>query len=411
MSQDINQFLVHESGRLTYDIYERTQYTSPWTALPEKAAWPQGMGETITNTMWERSYVQDEQDWAPLGLNDGTGNSCIPPIDLVEFFTINRTTSLYQKAIESIRFCVTDLLFVGKAEKQMEMVQRGIAEQARITWIKWNRDAFTKLANKYVVNASLPHTDESNGLTFPPDPATSRLTNGVLDYFHNLLTIEQGAEHALAMSNGKPVYGLITDSFTSRFLIRGDDAIREDFRFADPDKLLGPLGVSHTYNGFIHMIDEAPDRYNFDAGLDGDSTGAGEDTLGDPDYTDPWVKVEHYILTSMGSGRYRKDVNPAWLTAGYQDSFIYVKKAYLLRVPGSISGVAAAQFDAQKYMGDYQWQNVKNVDRNSDYYNPDGKMGNFRGVLASGVDAINPHVMFVLRHKVCGTDLGLIGCP
>ncbi len=170
------------------------------------------------------------------------------------------------------------------------------------------------------------------------------------------------------------------------------------------------MGVSHTYNGYIHMIDEAPDRYNFDAELDGDATGAGEDTIGDADYTDPWVPVPHYTLENNGS-RKRKIVNPAWLTAGFQDSFIYVKGAYLLRVPGSITGVASATFETQKYMGDYQWQNVKNLDRNSDAYNPDGKMGNFRGVLASGVEAINPHVMFVLRHKVCGTDLGSVGCP
>lgn len=402
MSQDINQFLVTESGRLTYDIYERTQYSSPWIALPEKAAWPQGMGETITNTMWERPYVEDEQDWAPMGLNDGSGNSCIPPIDLVQFSHTPRSYSLYQKAVESDRFCVTDLLFTGKAEKQMDLVQKGIASQVRQIWIKWNREAFTKLANKYVCSPSLDHTDEGDGLLFPPVEATSRLTNGYLDYFHNLLTVEQGMEHALSMSNGKPVYGLITDSFTSRFLIRGDDAIREDFRFADPDKLLGPLGVTHTYNGFIHMIDEAPDRYNFDSDLVESPT--------DDDDTDPWVAVPHYTLENNGS-RKRKIVNPAWLTAGFQDSFIYVKGAYLLRVPGSITGVASASFDAQKYMGDYQWQNIKSLDRNSDYYNPDGKMGNFRGVLASGVEAINPHVMFVLRHKVCGTDLGSVGCP
>lgn len=408
---DINQFLVTESGRLTYDIYERTQYSSAWIALPEKSVWPEGMGETITNTMWERSYVQTEEEWAPMGLNDGTGNSCIPPIDLVEFFTTNRTTRLYHKAVESIRFCVTDLLYTGKRERQMELVQKGVAAEVKNIWIKWNRDAFTKLAKKYVVEGTLTnYTDEEDGLTFPPVNTTSRLTNGVLDYFHNLLTLEQGADHALAMSNGKPVYGLITDSFTSRFLIRGDDAIREDFRFADPDKLLGPLGVSHTYNGFIHMIDEAPNRYNFNAALAGDEAGAGEDTIGDADYTDPWEFVPHYKLTAMGGGRFRKDVDPLWLAAEAQDSYIYVKNAYRLLVPGSITGVAAAEFDPQKYMGDYAWQNVKNLDRNSDYYNPDGKLGNFRGVLASGVEAINPHVMFVLRHKVCATELGLVAC-
>ena len=63
-------------------------------------------------------------------------------------------------------------------------------------------------------------------------------------------------------------------------------------------------------------------------------------------------------------------------------------------------------------MGDFTWQNVINLDENSDAYNPDGTIGRFRGVMRCGVEPINPHVMFVLRHKVCdaGSMLGAVAC-
>jgi hypothetical protein len=315
-----------------------------------------------------------------------------------------RRTSLYHKAVHSPTFCVTDLLYTGKREAQMRAVEWGLGDMVRLYWVNWNRDGFTRWSNKYIIEPNLEHTDESDGLTFPAVEPTSRLTNGVLDYFYNLLTVEQGHRHALSFQNGRPVYGLITDQNTSRFLIRGDDAIREDFRFSSKaDDLLKPLGVTHTYNGFVHMMDEMPPRWNFNPAL----VEAGTDNPA----TDPWIPVDPYFLdTVTDPASPKKIVNPDWLTAEYQDSFIYVKDAYQLRVPGSITGVSRAKFDPQSYMGDFKWQNVINLEEGSTAYNPDGKLGRFRGVMASGVEPINPHVMFTLRHKVCPVDYGLVDC-
>lgn len=422
MPQDINAFLVSESGRINYDIYTRYQHASPWISQPRKVAWPEGMGETIDNIMWERPYIANDgtptgaeelaalgaDSWGAMGFSAGgdTGN-CIPPVDNVKFSQTLRRTSLYQKAIHSPKFCVTDLLYAGKREAQMRAVEWGLGDMVRLYWVRWNRDGFTKWARKYVAEGSLTnYTDESDDRYFPPVAPTSRLTNGILDHFYNLLMLEQGYRHSVSTQNGRPIYGLITDQFTSRFLIRGDDAIREDFRYAEPDKLLTPLGVTHTYNGFIHMIDDMPPRFNFNAALASDSGSE----FGASDYTDPWTEVPPHIFEAQEDGSFRKEVNPAWLTAEYQDSYIYVKDAYQLRVPGSITSVSRAKFDPQKFMGDFFWQNQINLDTQSEAYNPDGTIGRFRAVMKAGVEAINPHVMFVIRHKVCGADLNLTLC-
>lgn len=420
MANDINQFLVTESGRITYDIYMREQHSSPWISQPRKVAWPEGMGETIDNIMWERPYIHGDDnasgqegpmnDWGAMSLNDlvtANGGSCIPPVDDVRFSQTLRRTSLFQKAVHSPRFCVTDLLYTAKREQQMKAVEWGLGDMVRLYWINWNRDGFTRWSKKYIIEGSLQtYNDETDGMVFPPVVATSQLTNGILDYFTNLLTLEKGSRHALSFQNGRPVYGLITDQLTSRKLQRADDKIREDFRYGKPDSLLLPLGVSHTYNGYIHMMDEMPNRYNFNAALASDSASDPADS----GYTDPWELVQPYTLIAQGDGTYRKEVNPDWLSAGYQDSYIYVKDAYQCRVPGSITSVSKAKFDPQAYMGDFKWQNVINVDENSNAYNPDGKIGRFRGVLSAGIEPINPHVMFTLRHKVCPIDFGMLDC-
>lgn len=403
MANDLNTFLVEEENRVMYNIYRREQYSSPWISLPRKVAWPEGIGSTFDNIMWERPRISGvEADWEQIDFSTlNNNNACIPPVDNVEFEQTLRRTALYHKAVHSPKLCVTDLLFTAKRDKQLQNVEWGLADTVRLYWIKWNRDGFTKNARKVVIKLGLPENDETHGMVFPQEAATSKLTNGVLDYFYGELTLEQGHRHALSMQGSRPVYGLITDQFTSRSLTKGDDAVREDFRYGKPDHLFLPPGVSHTYNGFIHMIDDAPPRWNFNTALAGDAGGLSDS--GDSEFTDAWEPVPHYV---------DGEVNPAYRTAEYQDSYIYVKEAYQLRVPNSIAGVSMSKYDPQKFMGEVTWRNVVNMDASSNEYNPDGKIGRYRCVMTAGVEPINPHVMFVLRHKVCDATemLGLVGC-
>jgi|TARA_R110002110_G_scaffold83288_1_gene216189 hypothetical protein len=387
----IDNYLAVESGRLTYDIYQRTLYSSPWLSLPKKVAWPQEMGETISNVMFERPYVATETAWTAVSFNDASGNSCIPPSDTVSFHQTLREMQLFHKSVYSPRFCVNDLLFTGARQKQMESVIRALNEQVRYYWIKWNRDNWTEWSNKVIAEPGLDTTEEGSA-TFGTTEATSQLTNGLLDHFYETLILEQGSMHSLSTQNGRPIFGLITDQVSSRRLTRDDDAIREDFRKSSRrDELLGPLGVSHTYNGFIHMIDDMPPRYTFAGGV--------------------YTLVEPYILDSSDATNPKLAVNPAWRSAGFQDSYIYLRNAIQFRVPASVTGVSKAKFNPQNYMGDFRWLNIQNDDDTSTAYNPDKTIGRFRGVMMSASEGINPHLMFTIRHKVCTSDLGLTDCP
>ena len=154
----IDQFLAVESGRLTYDIYQRTLYTSPWLALPKKVAWPQEMGEKVSNVMFERPRITTSSpigDWTALAFNDDSGNSCLPTADEVVFKTTLREMQLYHKAVHSPRFCVNDLIFTGARQAQMGNVVKALQEQVRLHWIERHRDEFAKWSNKVIAEPGI----------------------------------------------------------------------------------------------------------------------------------------------------------------------------------------------------------------------------------------------------------------
>ena len=121
--------------------------------------------------------------------------------------------------------------------------------------------------------------------------------------------------------------------------------------------------------------------------------------------------VEPYILDQSDATNPKLAVNPAWRSAGFQDSYIYLRNAIQFRVPASVTGVSKAKFNPQNYMCDFRWLNIQNDDETSTAYNPDKTIGRFRGVMMSASEGINPHLMFTIRHKDCTSDLGLTDCP
>ena len=379
---NINDYLQAHGSVLSQEIDKRITPTSPWLQLPKKKAWPEEMSHTLRTVMWERSLPDTITAWDSIDTPDGSGNPCLPSVDLVEFNQTVRTTGLEMKAIESPSFCVDDLRVKWKRNQQLNLISETLSDVSRYYWIDRNRDGYVAACNtKVILEASLPTTNEAAGDSFATTEPTSRLTNEALDYFYAYLIREGASRKCLTKNNGQPIFGLVCSMETSRYLTKTDGAVREDFRRSTRrDDLFKALGYNQTYNGFFHMMDDTPRRYDF-------VTGAWVKR-------DPWLKVGD-----------KWEQNPDYVEAAYEDSIIWVEDVYTSYVPMSVPSVGSAKFHPQNYAGDYKWLNIPHATEN-----PDGKLGFFRGILANGFQTRHSEFGVAIRHLRCPLDLNLTAC-
>jgi len=438
---------------------------TPWINIYPQESWEEGRGASQQTYQFDRAILNagsGEVSWNDVGRNvyDGagsavdtgtTGGSCIPAADQVTFSQTNRSYNLQQKAIWGPALCVNDLRDTFIREAQMGASVVALADQSREIWINRKRSEYKRVADNLVV------ADSSFALSgggfdstvFPAYSGTdgSILTGGFLDYCYEYLNHQGGQKRALGMSDGRPVYGLITSPRTSRRLMKADADTREDFRFSDQNaKLLAPMGVKNSFGGFSHLIDEKTERFNFfksaASGADGTQTiGVSGTTLtlsatigltitvgttftptsdatktyivtavltsttftvtnkdrsaptalSSGAYFSAWVAVPQYIYSSG-----KQIPNPSWLSAGWEDSYIFHQGVCTSLVPKPLTSVGKAKFDAVNYTGEYKWTNFLNKDDN-----PDGTIGRFRGVLMNGTRPDNPEFGIVIRHRAC----------
>lgn len=105
-----------------------------------------------------------------------------------------------------------------------------------------------------------------------------------------------------------------------------------------------------------------------------------------------WVAIPQFYVASVG-GVYKRIPNPGWLTATWEDTVFYHQGVCTTLVPKPITSVGQASFPALNYAGTYRWTNYEN---RSD--NPDGSIGQFRGVWSNGTRPDNPEFGIVVRH-------------
>jgi len=381
------------------------------------------------------------------------GGSCIPPSDQVTFSQTQRSYNLQQKAIWGPALCVNDLRDTFIREAQMGASVEALADQSREIWINRKRSEYKRIADNLVVADSsfALGGNKFDSMVFPAYSGTdgSILTAGFLDYCYEFLNHQGGQKRSLGMSDGRPTYGLVTSPRQSRRLMKADGDTREDFRFSDQNsKLLGPMGVKNSFGGFTHLIDEKTERFNnFRTGTEGYAgtaaisassvmtlsaapsfpvnigtvitntalnglsyvvtaldasnpttvftvrtpAGVAISTAVTTFNVNGWIPIPQYKYSSG-----RTIPNPDWLSAGWEDSYIFHQGVCTSLVPKPLTSVGKAKFDAVNYTGEYKWTNYLHPTDN-----PDGTIGRFRGVLMNGTRPDNPEFGIVIRHRAC----------
>ncbi len=393
---NVNSLLVSEQGRIGPDIYQKKMHTSPWLTLVNRGQWPDEMGDLINVLTWERALPGSALSWTDVNLGAfGAGeNSCAPTAAVVNFAQTVRSYKLSQTAIETPMFCANDLRFPVKRQEQLAAMLNILSQNTGWAWENRYRDEYFRLCeHKIVASPGLP--EDSTAFDLPGDLSKiSMPAQGVLDFIH--LKLSREGATSWGTEEGRPIYCAIMSPEAQEWLngrnAVGADSVkvREDYRHsAKVHELLAPLGVERTYKGWFHLMDMFIPRYNITGG----------DTL---------VKVEPFVSEATTNGN-RWIVNPAYALATHEVMYVYSREVYECLVPSTITSPGGGtKFDPVSYMGDFKWKNVVNVDKNSDYYNPDGTMGFFRGILSSASKPVSPDLGYALLFRRAPQVLGLV---
>ena len=105
-----------------------------------------------------------------------------------------------------------------------------------------------------------------------------------------------------------------------------------------------------------------------------------------------WIKIPRFVYSGSGSAR-KRIPNSGWLTATWEDSYIFHQGVCVSEVPKPISSVGQASFDAVNYVGTPMWKNFE-----SKSANPLGNLGQFLMVMANGTRPENIEYGIVIRH-------------
>jgi len=454
----IQQLLVKEAGRIGPEIYRRTIDTSAWLKLTKQEQFPEEMGDVISSVTFERFYpssalataadtavgytVNDIKsdagtNWRILGSNQNTqnyqtfnpytqavstagdglpvassstsGNVLPKALTGVTFGQKLRQYSLEWASVDSPDIALEDLRFAVKRKEQLSNIMDVLAESTSLVWQDRYRQLFTEQvaaegnlvipsastigilpvnsvgSNAFsisvtdlvgVYNAVTTGTGTANSGAFATTALPqSQLTQGILKRLYMKLIRDGAGTQAMGRENGAPVFMLICGAETSENLIRLNADIRQDFRYAKPNELLTPLGIERSYGGFYHSIDAYPPRFNvFDT------------------TNDKLIRVFPFRkeTTTRGSAY---NINPSYETASYEISYIFHQDVMRSVVPSPISVGNKMGFNSQNYRGEFKWVNI--LDR---AFNPDGNVGYFRGVMASGARPVFPQYGYVILH-------------
>jgi hypothetical protein len=379
----INTAIVRETGRIGPEIYDRVVKTSPWIGLTPRDVWPDGMGLEQTALTFERMLPDDDGEaWVDVAVSSGSTNNCLPPSEIIKWGQTLRTWNLQKIAKQTEDFCVEDLRSAFQLQKMLTLFTRGLGTVSRRVLENRNQNEYVRISSHKVTEKATNF--DINATSFvASDPPTSRLTNGTLEYIYQWLIAEGAGEDAMGSSGGNsPVFGLFTDSNTSSDLLRQDSALRADVQYAFMGKgfaspLIQPLATEFSFRGYSHMINFNQPRYNIVGGV--------------------YVRVPRYKAAEATTKGYKREINAAYDYAQYADTIVHVPSVYTMRIPQPISSPGGAfKFTPVNYMGDFTWRNIPHA-----VCNPDGTIGFFRAIFASGSEPGHPEFGFVIRHANC----------
>lgn len=403
---NLSNFLLRESGRFAQDILQRTLHTDPMLDLMRQGSWPEGMGYSVNITQYERSLpastysdggaitnpAYNSSYWTDVGtggFGSTAANNCTPPEIELAMGTSKTLFNLQHVALNSQRFCATDLLTAFEGPRQLAAIKENLATNTQFLLAeKFRRDYTYWCANKVVVTSGGIVTSTSasgtsasfndggalqNAGTLGGGTPASLTMEHLLEWYDRL-NLNGASRGALTMEDGAAVHGLILSHQLARNLMISTE-YRQDFRWnpARVPELLKALNVSTPpVLGYQFLKTSVTPRWNYTAGA--------------------WVKVEPYYIVAANNGGYKVEENPSYRTAQWEDTLVFHPEVAKIVFPGSVSNTSGTNFQPVNYRGAWKWVNIPSE------ANKDGDIGFFRGRFMLGAMPEYTNFGVVIRH-------------
>ncbi len=387
----LNDFMARESGRISGEIARRGRVSSPWVAVLEKDFFPDEIGHTLTRVIYQRTIPNSAGAWTTIqssatGTNPST--ACNPVASVLSSRQTTTTASLAEYVLDSDEICITDARASYRFRDQIREIKRNFEKNVTDLWEDRHRDQYV---------AALPNVNKycfAGGALVPSLPVASvpdsQIHQDALDYVRwKMVHDGAGEEGAYGKIDGNPIFTVFMSSEQQRALIKGEESIRMDYRYAAPAELLKPFGVNRVYGGFYHLIDDKAPRWD----------------LQEVDSVTSWVRRPFYIPATDGSGI--AVVNPAYEAAAYEDVIVYHPKVTkcLMQKPLSSLG-SGANVKAWDYSGEVQW--INEYDKACNKYKDNGY---WSARLRAAYSSIIPEYGYLIRVLRCPGGLGTTACP
>jgi len=384
----LNQAFIEQTETIAERIGEYSGKNMPfWVGMVGRDFFQMGEGYTKQKYIFHSSPAPQTDAnslWTAITQSDDPEGraSCNPPAVTLSYGFEQKTYTPYELTLATDDICLRDFEYFWQFRKQMDMIYSSFASITMQVWENWNRDTYGGECMIYAAtegSAVLSAVGASRG-ALPSINAIQigYLTQGILELFYSILCRQAGL-YAMGMESGSPVFGLITSQEDSKHLVFSDNERREDFRLADPSWLFKGLGAALTYQKFVHMHDPFCPRYDVD-----------------PLNANQLVRVWPHKSASTTIGT-KWDINPAYIDAPFQVSYIWVKDTFINRMfrpTTNFGGKATA--DPADFFGEFFWLNIQSED-----CNPYREIGHYRARFRVAPEPGDHDFAIGILHRRC----------
>lgn len=387
---EANDFLTYDQDRMSGEIARSLAINYPWTSVIETGTFKAGVSCT------QRSVVQEAiapvlsqcaPVWSTLQCNLAPQTVC--------FGSTEYTYSPEQYFEKSCPLCLETSYCALR--NSITMVEKSYKDHLATLWNSWIRAKMLQLsATKVTADGTATSFDQIVARGFATNfPAgrtpTSPLTFKFVKFIANYLTHSLLAGSEFQWGSGMDQhFRLITDQQTIDNF-RNDDAIRQDLRFiasgcCNEKTNLTEYSWMGPYQGIAFAVDQSIIRVS---GVRADGT---------------VCCIEPFLSAAATKGT-KREINPAWLAAPYQISFLFAKNSFVREIPEEFLGEGMTRFEKQNWGGKITWHNV--IDNCE---NVRGNRGFHWWDLAAAFRPERPEFVIPILHTRCPDDMGLQNC-